>query len=343
MHGSTIREIEADGVPIAARIDMQLASDSSTAVSRSVALGVIGTADALAQLRPHLVVLLGDRYEILAAAIAAMTARVPIVHIHGGEATEGVIDEAIRHAVTKMAHLHLVAAEPYRARVLRMGESPDRVTNVGAAALDALRAASFLSRAELESELGMALDGTLIVLTYHPVTLEEDGGVASFRNILLALDGVAGARIVLTGTNADPASSLIASIAHDYAAQRPDCVRFVSSLGQRRYFSLMRHADLMIGNSSSGIIEAPFFRLPTINVGDRQRGRLAAPSTIHVDGALTAIQAALRRALDPAFRAGLSEMRHPYDSGGFVDRAIQVLKTAPLGETLLKKRFYDSA
>jgi UDP-N-acetylglucosamine 2-epimerase len=173
--------------------------------------------------------------------------------------------------------------------------------------------------------------------------LEEDGGAAAFRNILDALDGLNGARIVLTGTNADPASSRIASLGHDYATHRPDRVRFVSSLGQRRYFSLMRHADLMIGNSSSGIIEAPFFRLPTIDVGDRQRGRLAAASIIHVDGELTAIQAALQRALDPDFRAGLSEMRHPYDAGGFVDRAIQVLKTAPLGETLLKKRFYDSA
>ncbi|MGE5503037.1 MAG: UDP-N-acetylglucosamine 2-epimerase [Actinomycetota bacterium] len=334
-YGNTVAEIERDGIPIAERVDMLVAGDTPEAAAHTAAKGLAGLGEALGRLKPHVVVLLGDRYEILAAALAATLHRIPIAHIHGGEATEGAVDDAIRHAVTKLAHLHFVAAEDYARRVIQMGEDPARVFNVGAPALDNLRRTPLPGRAELEAGLGMALASPLLMVTYHPVTLRA-GQAAAVAELLAALDTVPQATVVVTGTNADVGRDEVAALLADWAGRRQGPTLLVQSLGRVRYLGCVAIADAVVGNSSSGIIEAPALGVPTVNIGSRQQGRVRAQSVIDCGEDRGAIAAAIARALDPGFRASLAGMAYPFGDGSAARRMVEVLKTAPLDELLHK-------
>lgn len=338
--GLTYREIEHDGFAIAAKVSMLLSDDSPVGIAKSTGLGVIGFADAFDRLRPDIVVLLGDRFEILAAAQAALIARIPIAHLHGGETTEGVIDEAVRHAVTKMASLHFVAAEPYRQRVLQLGEAPDRVFNVGMAGLDFLGHVDWIPRERLTGELGMPLAPPLFLVTYHPVTLDADGQAHAMGELLAALDEFPQASVVLTYPNADAGGRVLIELIEEYARSRQPRARAFPSLGHQRYLSVMRECDVVVGNSSSGLTEAPALRKASVNLGDRQRGRLKAESVIDSPEERGEIAAAIRRALSREFSEKLPQVRSLYGVGGASREIARILLETTLGG-LVRKQFHD--
>ena len=338
-HGMTVRVIESDGFAVSARVSMLLQDDSPLGIAKSLGLAVIGLAEAFERLRPDLLVLLGDRYEVLGAAQAAMVARIPIAHIHGGEATEGLIDEAIRHAITKMSHLHFVAAEDFRRRVIQLGESPERVWVVGATGLDNIAKLPLLDRAALESALGITLQPPTLLLTYHPVTLSDDDPSVAMRELLELVDPIAGT-LIITGANADTGSNAMRSEAQRFAAARPGRVLLQESLGALRYLSAMKLVDVVVGNSSSGLLEAPALGTPTVDIGVRQQGRLRAPSVIHCAEDRDAIAAAIHQALSPAHQAVAARRMTPYGMPGAAERIVAVLREHPLGSILIK-RFHD--
>jgi UDP-hydrolysing UDP-N-acetyl-D-glucosamine 2-epimerase len=335
--GLTWREIEADGFAIDARVDMLLSGDSPVATAKSMGLGVIGAADALQRLAPDILVVLGDRFEMLAVAQAALVLRIPIAHIHGGEVSEGAFDESLRHAITKMAQWHFVAAEPYRQRVVQLGESPDRVFDFGAPGLDALDTMEWLDRAALERSLGVALAAPLFLATYHPVTLSNEDPAGPMNELLAALAAFPDATVVLTYPNADTGGRVLIDCIDRFVAAGPRRHAF-TSLGQQRYLSLMRLADVVVGNSSSGLTEAPSLKAACVNVGDRQKGRLKAASIIDCAEQRGAIESAIRQALSPAFRATLPATVSPYGQGRAGQRIKDVLKSAPLA---VRKPFHD--
>ena len=338
--GNTVSVIENDGFTVDARIDLDLSSDTPVGITRSLGLGVTGFGEAFERLAPDIVVVLGDRYETFAAAQAAMLARIPIAHIHGGEITEGAMDDAMRHAITKLSHLHFTAAEPYRTRVIQLGEHPDRVFSTGAIGLDNIDRLDLLDRAGLEAETGIPAGQGFFLVTYHPVTAGTGGEDREAEEMLNAFDGFGDYAVLLTGVNADPGHDHIAGLLSAYAEAQPNRVSMHGSLGQLRYLSAMKHSAGVIGNSSSGIIEAPALGVPTINIGDRQKGRLRAPSVLDCDGTKDAITAAIERALDPGFLAGLKDMDLPYGTPGASVEIERRLKGADLG-AILGKSFYD--
>ncbi|MFZ0113148.1 MAG: UDP-N-acetylglucosamine 2-epimerase, partial [Xanthobacteraceae bacterium] len=320
-------------------VDMHLDSDAPVAVAKSMALGLAGCAEALDRLKPDLLVVLGDRYEALAVAEAALLLRIPIAHIHGGEATEGAIDEQIRHAITKMAHLHFAAAERYRDRILQMGEAPERVFTVGAPGLDHIGNIKLLGRSELEQNLGFRFGERNLLVTYHPATLDQANPIKPFRRLLDALDRLPEVHIVMTKSNADVGGRAINAAVDAYAGARPERVLAVSSLGQQKYLSVMAQVDTVVGNSSSGIIEAPAMGKPTVNIGPRQQGRVRAPSVIDCADDTEAILAAIGCALSPAAQAMAARRESPYGGGGASRRIKDVLATVEL-DPLLAKRFH---
>jgi UDP-hydrolysing UDP-N-acetyl-D-glucosamine 2-epimerase len=335
-HGMTIRDIENDGFAIDACVYMDLGADTAVSVAHSAALALVGMAEALDRLRPELLVLLGDRYELLAAAQAAVLSRIPIAHIHGGETTEGLIDEAIRHAVTKLSHLHFTAAQEYAQRVCQMGESKDHVWMVGAIALDNIEALQPVSREELEQVLGIRLKSPSLLVTFHPETLSSDSGLSAMEALLLALDDIDGS-IVITGTNADPGASCIRKALRAFAERHPGRVALVESLGARRYLSLMKLVDAVVGNSSSGLIEAPAIGKPTVDIGERQQGRLRAPSVIHCEASTEKIRAAIQKALSFDHKALAERRETPYGTAGAARRIADVLQAEPLDGLLVKQ------
>lgn len=337
-HGETWQEIAADGFPIDARVEMQLVNDKTEGITASAALALAGTGQALARLNPDVLVLLGDRYELLSAAQAAVLAQVPIAHIHGGEATEGAIDEAIRHAITKLALWHFPAAEPYAERIRQMGEASSRVWNVGAPAMDNIAALDPIPKSELENFLGTSLRYPSLLVTYHPVTLEADGGLMAVKSLLKALMSFEGT-VIITGTNADPGSHAIRSLLDLFAKANPDRVVLVESLGAKRYLSLMQYADAVVGNSSSGILEAPAVGVPTVDIGPRQQGRLRAPSVIHCGETASEICQAIQEALSPTHRALAVRRNTPYGQPGSARRIVDVLQNIKSND--LTKKFID--
>ena len=340
--GSTVHEIEADGFAIDARIDVQLADDTPVSIAKSVGFGVSGFANALQQLRPDLLVVLGDRFEILAAVQAAMLARIPIAHIHGGELTEGAVDDAIRHAVTKMSHLHFAAAEPYRRRIVQMGEAPDRVFTIGAPGVDNVKRVVPLDRRAFEAAIGMELRTPAFLVTYHPVTLSDEAETDGADALLTSLDCFDESRIIFTRPNADAGGKAIAVAIDRYVAARPGRSVVFASLGQQRYLSALAHVDVVIGNSSSGLIEAPAAGVPTVNIGDRQNGRLRSPSVIDCAPDADSISNAIRQALTPEFR-GIAKTATPaYGAGDAARRICEILATFPL-DRLARKAFHDVA
>lgn len=338
--GSTYKSIEEDGFSIDAKVEMLLSSDTPTGVAKSMGVGMIGLADAFERLKPDILVLLGDRFEILAAASAAMAARIPIAHLHGGESTEGAIDEAIRHAVTKMAHLHFVAAEPYRKRVIQLGEDPERVFHFGATAIDNIRSMKLMDRRRLEASLGFSLGKRCFLVTYHPVTIEDRGPESAMKELFKALDSFPEARLIITRPNADAGGRQIIKLIDEYASKRGAGVLVSTSLGQLRYLSAMKHADAVIGNSSSGIIEAPALKKPTVNIGTRQKGRIRAGSVIDCDDKAGQIQAAIAKAISPEFQRSLAAVTSPYGNGGTATAIKEQLKKTALKDILFKK-FFD--
>ncbi len=339
-HGLTVRAIEADGVPIAARVPLRPRGDDAVAVADAMAAAVAGLSRAYARLKPGLVVVLGDRFEAFAAAAAALPHRIPVAHLHGGEATEGVWDESLRHAVTKLSHLHFAAAPAYARRIVRLGEDPRRVFAFGSPAVDALRDLPRMSRAELERSLGATLTAPLVVATFHPVTLARDRGLAECDALLSALGAVHGT-VVLTAPNADAGGRAIRARLEAFARARPGRAVLVDSLGQTRYYSLLALADAVVGNSSSGILEAPYFGLPVVNLGSRQDGRLRLGPTLEVPRPTpAAVRAALTRALSRAYRARLR--RKAAASGSPSARIVSALKRIRWDDSLLVKRFHDA-
>lgn len=338
--GLTYRIIEEDGFPIHEKVEMLLSSDTPVAVATSIGLGTIGFAGAFDRLQPDIIVLLGDRYEILAAAQAALVARIPIAHLHGGETTEGLIDEAIRHSVTKMSQLHFVSTEMYRKRVIQLGEEPERVYNVGAIGLDNIRKLPLLSREELEKAIGFSLGSKNFLVTYHPVTLSKESPKEAMEELFAALDHFSDAKVIFTKPNADTDGRIIAQMIDDYVSRNPDRCAAFTSLGQVRYLSTVRHVDVVIGNSSSGILEVPAFRIPTVNLGDRQRGRLRVASVIDCREEKEDIVAAIEKALLPKYRRSLETMSLPYGESYVSGKIKEILKSVNLNNIIMKP-FYD--
>lgn len=337
--GHTVREIEADGFEIADRVEMLLSSDTPQAIGASIGLGTIGFGPVLERLRPDLLLVLGDRFEMLPAALAALPLGIPLAHIHGGESTEGLIDESIRHALTKLSHLHFASTELYARRIVQMGEEPWRVTVSGAPSLDKLGELDTLSREEVERRVGLSLAEPTVVVTYHPVTLEYARVEERIDTFLAALAGV-DAQIVFTYPNADTSAQVVLARVKRFVAAQPRAT-IVASLGGVAYFSLLRHVVAMVGNSSSGIIEAASFELPVVNVGMRQQGRLRARNIIDVGDATAEIAEGVRRALDPGFRTSLAGLVNPYGDGHAAERIVARLRDVELGPSLLVKRFHD--
>ncbi|WP_445765675.1 UDP-N-acetylglucosamine 2-epimerase [Rheinheimera sp.] len=336
--GETYRQIEKDGFKIDEKIEILLSSDSAVGTAKSMGLGVLGFADALSRLSPDVLVILGDRFEALAAAQTAMILRIPVLHLHGGEITEGAYDDAIRHAITKLSYLHATSTEEYRQRVIQLGESPERVFNVGAIGLDHLNRGTFMSVEELATSLNFPLRKPYVVVTYHPVTLADEEPTASFTALLEALDQHPDVQVILTYPNADDGGRKIIPLLEAYAAKQAQRVLAIPSLGQVRYLSAIKHAAAVVGNSSSGIIEVPSLDVPTVNIGMRQKGRLAAASVLHCDATTSAIKAALDVALRRSYKASDEQVHNPYGQGNASEQVISMLKNLKFTSV---KSFYD--
>lgn len=338
--GATYQQIEADGFTIDAKVEMDLDDDTGAGLAAAMGQEMAGVARALDDLKPDILVILGDRYEAFAAAATAMMLRIPIAHIHGGEATEGLIDEAIRHAITKMAHLHFAAAEPYRRRIVQLGETPERVFNVGAPGLDNIDTHTFMGRDELAESIGFDMEGEVFLITYHPVTLDTEGPERGVSALLTALDDFPEARVVFTAANADMAGREVNARIQAYVDLHADRMMLTPSLGYRRYLSLVNEARVVIGNSSSGLIEVPAVGTPTVNIGERQQGRLRAPSVIDCDDTAAAIAAAIAQARGDAMQTVAAERNSPYGAGGASAKIVAQLKAADL-DGILVKAFHD--
>lgn len=338
--GLTYREIEADGFVIDEKVEMPQEDDSPLAVAQSMGEGVIGIARALDRLEPDILVILGDRFEMLAAAEAALVMRIPIAHLHGGEVTTGAFDDSIRHSITKMAHLHFVAAEEYARRVIQLGEEPDRVHCAGAPGLEFRE--SHMTRDELAKALDFALDEPLFLVTYHPETLSGADPADAAGALTHALDDFPEARVIITGVNADPANRKLDAAFRTYSQTGTKWVLAVSSLGRRRYTSALALASVVIGNSSSGLIEAPALGTPTVNIGDRQRGRLRARSVIDCPADRGAIRDAIAKALEPDVQKAAANQSPPYGKGGGAAAIKEILATSDL-DAIIRKEFHDLA
>ena len=337
--GLTYREIEKDGFAIDRKVEMLTSSDTPVSLAKSMGLGLIGFADALGDLQPDLIVVLGDRFEIFSAVAAALVARIPVAHIHGGEVTEGAFDEALRHSITKMAHLHFVAAEEYRKRVIQLGESPERVWLVGGMGPDCISRLKLMERRELEASLGLTFGKKNLLVTFHPVTLEDATAEAQVAELLAALSELEDTRLIFTMPNADTGGRSIFRMLEKYAGEHENA-RCFTSLGQTRYFSCIAQVDAVVGNSSSGLTEVPTFKKGTINIGDRQRGRLQAASVIDCDPERGSIAAAFRKLYSADFQDSLRHVVNPYGDGGASRRVVEKIKTCK-PEGMAKKHFHD--
>lgn len=338
--GLTWQEIVKDGFKIAKKVEILLSSDTRSGTCKSMGLAMVGMADALEELRPDIVVVLGDRFEIFAAAAAAMVCGYPLAHIDGGELTEGALDDSFRHCITKMAHLHFSATERYRRRVIQLGEMPERVYNVGGIHVDATKNIPLLGKKQVETILGTPLGGKTVCVTYHPETLlpshMQESNVCA---LLEALGMLVDTKIIITLPNADPGSRTIIERIREFGSRAED-VHIFESLGHTCYLSLLQYVDAVVGNSSSGIVEAPLFGIGTVNIGDRQKGRVGGESVLNVPPEKEKIYQAIRRTQSPEFKAGLKSLGNPYGTGGAAIRIKDILKKVKL-EGLTRKRFYD--
>ncbi len=337
--GLTYKEIEKDFL-IDKKIEMLLSSDSEVGISKSMGLAQISLAEAYKELNPDIVVLVGDRYEILCAASAAMIAGIPIAHIHGGELTQGAFDDAIRHSITKMSHLHFVATETYRKRVIQLGEKPETVFNFGAPALDNFFELKLLSKTELEKSINFKLGKKNILVTFHPVTLEKLTAQKQFQELLKAIDNLKDTKIIFTKANADVDGRIINQMIDTYVSMNPVKSIAFESMGQLRYFSTLKFMDVVVGNSSSGLVEVPSFKIGTINIGDRQKGRIKAASVIDCKPIKSSIIEAIDQVNSFQFKKSLDKTENPYAKSGASKKIADILVSYPL-QNILKKEFYD--
>ncbi len=335
----TYQQIEGDGFVIDKKIEMLLSSDTEVGISKSMGLGMVGFADALNELKPDLMVVLGDRYEIFVATSAAMIAKIPVAHLHGGEATEGLIDEAIRHSITKMSQLHFTATETYRSRIIQLGEQPDHVFNVGGTGIDNIVRLQLLDRDEFQKAIDFELGEKNILVTFHPVTLENATAEAQFQSLLdvLAEEDL---HVIFTKANADTNGRVINAMIDLFVSENPDRSVCFTSMGQLRYLSALQFMDGVIGNSSSGLLEVPSFKIGTIDIGDRQRGRIKAESVIDCQPDHSSIRIAISQLISEEFREKARSVINPYGAGGTAEKIVAVLKEVSL-KGILKKSFYD--
>ncbi len=337
--GLTVRAIEADGVPVGSRVEMLQPSDAPEGIAASMGRGVMAFAAAFAKVRPDLLLVVADRFEMHAAALAALPFTIPVAHVHGGELTRGAMDESLRHSITKLSHLHFASTERYARRILQLGEEPWRVTVSGAPGLDHLRTMVLLTPEALRERWGLPLSPAPLLVTSHPVTLEYEATEWQVGELLAALEA-AGRPIIFTLPNPDTRGRVIARMIRAFVERHPDA-RLIESLGTQGYFSLMACAAAMVGNSSSGLIEAPSFGLPVVNIGTRQEGRLRAENVIDVGYGRDEVLRGIRQALSPGFRAGLRGMSNPYGDGHAAERIVGRLRDVPLDEQLIHKTFVD--
>lgn len=340
--GLTWKQIQEDGFPIDEKVEMLLSADTDSAIIKATGLGMIGFADAFQRLQPDWVIVLGDRFETFAAAVAAHFAKIPIAHLHGGELTEGATDDALRHAITKMAYLHFTSAAAYRKRVIQLGEEPSRVMNVGAIGLDGIRQLKPLPRKELEKQLGLSFNKPTLLVTYHPVTLEKNTAAAHINSLLEALDKAGDVQIIFTLPNADANGRVIIEHINKYVQQHPQKAKAFTSLGSLRYLSVLRYVNAVVGNSSSGIIEVPQFGIPTVNIGDRQSGRIKGTTIIDTGTGTNSIYKGLQRALSPAFAKASKKAKHPYGDGHTATAILRIIKKTGVPSNI-KKSFFDLA
>ncbi len=339
--GNTWQAIEADGFAISRKVEVLLSSDTAAGMAKSTGIATCGIADALQDLAPDLLLVLGDRFEILAAATAAALMRIPIAHIHGGEATEGAIDDSLRHAITKLSHLHFASTEPYRQRVIQMGETPDRVHNFGAPGIDSIHSLKLLSRAGLEQSISFDLGKHYFLVTFHPVTLGASPSTGELEELLAALSRLeSDIHIVFTMPNADSGGRALTERIKKFAESDPMRIATFTSLGQLRYLSAMKHCLAVVGNSSSGIIEAPSLGVATVNIGDRQKGRIQADSVINCEPLEAPIYAALQQSLAAEFQTKVSSVANPYGTAGASAKIADFLASYRL-ENLNRKSFHD--
>ena len=337
--GFTLQIIEKDMFPIEAKIEISSLSDTPGDIAKALGMGVTGFAHSYERFRPDILLVLGDRYEMFSAVTAALIFKIPVAHIHGGESSEGLIDEALRHSITKMSHLHFVSTKHYANRVIQMGEEPWRVFVCGAPALDHLDQIQILSQQALEKKYGFDLTIPTLLVTYHPVTLEYEKIAVQLQELLSAL-GEIDCGIVFTYPSLDTRNQSVIDAIQNYKMKHPR-VWVVPNLGTQDYFSLMHHARAMVGNSSSGIIEAASFKLPVVDIGNRQRGRIRAKNVIQVNCVRSEIQAGIHQALSPQFRASLTDLVNPYGDGHAAEKIVTVLKEIAIDDKLLIKRFYE--
>ncbi|MBN1859353.1 UDP-N-acetylglucosamine 2-epimerase (hydrolyzing) [Candidatus Bipolaricaulota bacterium] len=336
--GLTVRNIEADGFAVSDRVEMLLSSDSPEGVAKGMGMGLIGFSQIFARSRPDILLVLGDRFEMHSAALAALPFKIPVGHIHGGELTEGAIDDALRHSMTKLSHLHFVSTEEYAQRIIQMGEEPWRVVVTGAPSLDNLATVEFLDREELSRRTGVPVEDAFLLVTFHPATMEFEHATEQAVELAAALEA-ARMPVLITMPNADTGGRAVRDVFRSWAA-RSGLVKLVENLGTQAYFSAMHHAAAMVGNSSSGIVEATSFGLPVVNVGSRQIGRVRGRNVIDVGNSRDEILHGTRRALDPSFRESLCGLKNPYGDGGASERIVETLGSVDLA-ILSHKRFHD--
>ena len=337
--GLTYKAIEADGFDIDRKVEMLTSSDTPVGITKSMGLGMIGFADALNELNPDLIVVLGDRFEIFAAVATALVERIPVAHLHGGETTEGAFDEAFRHSITKMSHFHFVAAEEYWRRVIQLGEQPKNIFLVGGLGIDNIKRLKLLDRIELESSLGINLGKKSLLITFHPVTLEKASASIQMKELLSALSKLQDTQLIFTLPNADTDGRILIKLVEDFVVTHANAYSF-TSLGQLRYLSCIAHVDGVVGNSSSGLSEVPSFKKGTINIGNRQKGRLQASSVINCAATMDSITSALNKLYSKEFQDSLNDVVNPYGEGGASEKVLNILKSAEL-ELVIKKTFYD--
>lgn len=342
MYGETYKEIEADGFTIDKKVYIleDTASDTPETTLKAMSKAIIGMSEAFADLKPDLVLILGDRYEILSASIASMIHKIPIAHIGGGNVTEGAYDDAIRHSITKMSHLHFVSTDVYRRRVIQLGELPERVFNVGSIGIENILRSPLMEKEELEQSLNFEVNSSTILVTYHPVTLSPDNVEKDIDAFLLVLDERTDLRIIFTMPNSDTGGHVIMEKINQFVNKHSDRACVFKSLGYKRYLSTMKYVGAVVGNSSSGVVEAPSFHIPTLDIGERQKGRIAADSVYHCSPDVDSIRAGLEYIFSAEFQTVVKNSQNPYEKPDIVKSIFDVISAYPL-EGIIKKQFYN--
>ena len=338
--GLTYKEIEKDGFYIDKKVEMILSADTPSSIAKSTGVGLIGFSDAYTDLEPDVIIVLGDRYELLAASTTALFFRIPVGHIHGGETTEGAFDEAIRHSISKMALWHFVAAEEYKKRVIQLGEDPKRVFFVGGLGVDGIKKISLLKKFELEQSIGFNFGEKNLLVTYHPVTLENNSTEIQIQELLNSLNKLADTKIIFTRPNSDTNGRIINKYIDNFVNNNPQRSIAITNMGQKNYLSTLQFVDAVIGNSSSGLLEAPTFKIGTVNIGDRQKGRLKANSVIDCNAKKESISVAINKIYSMAFQKELKSVKNPYGEGLASEKITKILSNEPIPSDL-KKKFYN--